>query len=132
MAKVSKKIQREVVKYIAETFNTKPYDWLTDNHFVDYHGFDGYIFPDGDAAYRYLMDNLEELGSTYQSAQSDEDWVELLEGIGFSKQGATKTVKNGDWKTVAREMIDYYNPSFKLSSYSGQIHTLSNGYLLYY
>lgn len=132
MAKVTKKIQREVERYIKDTYNQKPYEWLADNRFVDHHGCDGYIFPDGDAAHKYLMDDLHELGSNYESACSDEDWVSLLVGIGFTKRRATNVVKKGEWETVAKEMIDYYGPSFELSTYSGKIHTLSNGYLLYY
>lgn len=50
----TQRLQQEVTAYIAETYNTKPYEWLTGNRFVDHHGCDGYVFKNERAAGSFL------------------------------------------------------------------------------
>lgn len=128
----TQRLQQEVTAYIAETYNTKPYEWLTVNRFVDYHGCDGYVFKNKRAARRYVLGDIHEKASECQSACSDEDWINILQGIGMSKRGARETVEKGRWEKVARRMLDYYGPSYFLSTYSGQVALLNDCSLLYY
>ena len=129
---MTKKMQQEVTAYIADTYNTKPYEWLTSNRFVDYHGADGYIFKSIQAARRYVLSDIHEFGILCQSACSDKDWIEMLVGIGMRRHNARRMVKDGRWDRVARRMLNYYGPSYFLSTYSGSVAVLSDESLLYY
>lgn len=129
---VTKKIQQEVVEYIAETFNQEPYEWLTDNRFVDHHGCDGYIFKSELAARRYILSDIHEYGSECEGAMGDEDWICLLVGTGMRECDARRIVESGQWEKVARKMLDSCGPSHFLSTYSGQVATMSDSSLLYY
>ena len=128
---LTEKMKQEVTAYIAETYGTKPFEWYN-NHFQDYHGADGYIFKNERAARRYILGDIREYGSTCQSAVSDEDWVRMLVGIDMREHNARRMVKEGRWDRVARRMLDYYGPSFFLSTYSGSVSVMSDGSLLYY
>lgn len=128
----TKRTRQEVTEYIAETYQQKPYDWLTHNRFVDHHGCDGYIFKSWQAARRYILGDIHEEGIRCESMCSDGVWIDLLIGTGMTKRWAEWTVRNKRWEKVARRMLDCYGPSFFLSTYSGSVAVLSDGSLLYY
>lgn len=128
---MTKKMQKEVTDYIAETFGTNPFEWYN-NHFQDYHGADGYIFKSELAARRYVLRDIREYGSMCQSAYSDQAWVDMLVGIGMREHDARRIVKDGRWETVARKMLGAYGPSYFLSTYSGSVSMMDSGNLLYY
>ena len=124
-------MKQEVTAYIAETYGTKPFEWYN-NHFQDYHGADGYIFKDEQAARCYVTSDIHEYGSTLQSAYSDDAWVDMLVGAGMRRCDARRIVNQGRWETVARKMLGYYGPAYFLATYSGSVAVLSDGSLLYY
>lgn len=130
----TQRLQQHVTAYIADNFNQKPYEWLTSNRFVDHHGCDGYIFKNERAARRYVLGDIHEKGFECESACSDDDWINILQGIGMSKRYARETVEKGRWEKVARRMLDAYGPSYFLSTYSGQVAILDDDdcSLLYY
>lgn len=129
---VTKKLQKEVIEYIADTYNQEPYEWLTDNRFVDHHGCDGYIFKSELGARRYILSDIYEFGSLCESAMSDEDWISMLVAMDMRECNARRIVKSGQWEKVARKMLDYCGPSHFLSTYSGQVAIMSDCSLLYY
>lgn len=128
------RIQQEVTTYIAETYNTKPYEWLTGNRFVDHHGCDGYVFKNERAARRYILSDLHEFGSDCESAMTDEDWISVLSAGGMRQGNARRIVSTGRWDKVARRMLDTNGPEYFLSTYSGQVAWLDDDdcSLLYY
>lgn len=129
---ITKRTQKEVTAYLAETYNQKPYEWLTDNRFVDHHGCDGYVFKSELAARRYILGDIHEKGCECEGAMSDADWICLLIATGMRKHDATRIVNEGMWEKVARKMLDCYGPSYFLSTYSGSVSVMSDSCLLYY
>lgn len=130
--RVTKAIQREVIEYVAETYNRSPYEWLCSNRFVDHHGADGYIFKNERAARRYILGDIKEYGSMCESIMSDEDWIIFLIDCDMRECNARRLVKIGRWDRVARRVLDTCGPSYFLSTYSGTVAVLSDGSLLYY
>ena len=128
----TKRTRQEVEAYIAENFNQKPDEWHDTNRFVDDCGFHGYIFKNERAARRYVLSDIHEYGSECESAVDYKTWINILVNIGMTLRWAKEYVQRGLWEKVARKMLDACGPSYFLSTYSGQVHDLSDGSLLYY
>lgn len=108
------------------------YEWITPNRFVDNHGFDGSIFKSECAANRYVLGiGLQNAMDYCNGACSDEDWISILSNY-VSERVAKNAIKKGNWEKVVRIMLKGEGASFFLSDYSGRIHDLENGDLLYY
>ena len=135
MAKERKnlKIKEEVTQLLADRFQTAPEEWHTDQNFTDGHGCEGYIFKSERAAVRYVYGTgLQNAIDYCEGACSEENWINILIGQGFTKRQASKAVNTGNWKKVVKMMTQTQGPRFFLSDYSGQINSLSDGSLLYY
>ena len=116
-----------------EMYNA-PIEWITNNKFVDAHGCDGYIFNSEDDAINSLMngDNYQNAIDYVNTSQSEEEWVRYLINGGVKPQIANSIIQNQDWDKVIEIIIDTVGPEWFLSQYSGEVHELPNGKLLYY
>ena len=130
--KANRMQQSEVENFVSNFSNSKVYDWITPKRFVDDHGCDGYIFKSELAAIRYIYgEGLQNAMDYCEGAMRDEDWIDLLSNY-VSKRTAKNVIENGKWEKVVKIMVRNEGESFFLSDYSGRVHDLENGDLLYY
>lgn len=127
------RMQNDAAEFIKNRFNENVYEWMCENSFVDPHGFDGYLFKSELAAKRYVLGiGMQCAIDSCNGAVSGSDWINILMGCGLSKRVATKVIEKEDWERVVKTMLNQYGAAWFLSSYSGQIHDLDCGMLLYY
>lgn len=129
-------IKSEVEQFVREFSNGHQIEqWLSDNRFVDDHGFDGYIFNDEMEAEESILngENHQNAIDYVDGATTEEEWIQILDK--HSKAG-TQYVRNiveqGQWDKVVELILQIDGPAFFLAPYSGKTHDLSNGQILYY
>lgn len=126
------RMQSEVENFVQNTFHQKIYEWNCDNNFVDDHGFDGYIFKSELAAIRYVYGIGLQCAMDYvNGAMRDDEWINLLSNY-VGKRTAKRVIENSKWDKVVKIMVENEGVSFFLSDYSGGVHYLESGDLLYY
>lgn len=129
-------IKSEVEAFVREFSNGHQIEqWLSENSFVDDHGFDGHIFNDEMEAEESILngENLQNAIDYVDGATTEEEWIQMLDK--HSKAG-TQYVRNiveqGQWDKVVELILQIDGPEFFLAPYSGKTHDLSNGQILYY
>ena len=126
------RLQSEVENFVMGFSHTEIEEWHCDNNFCDVCGFGGYIFKSEYAANRYVLGIGLQCAMDYcNGACSDEEWIGILSKY-VSKRVAKNAIKKGNWEKVVRIMLKGEGAAFFLSDYSGKIHDLENGELLYY
>lgn len=111
-----------------------PLEWFTNNIFVDEYGCNGYVFKSEDDAINSILngDNFQNAIDYVKGAQTPQEWINYLISSGVNKDNAYSMIINQDWVKVIETIIDNVGPEWFLSSYSGNVYNLTNGYLLYY
>lgn len=129
-------VKSEVEQFVQEFSNGHQIEqWLSDNRFVDDHGFDGYIFNDEMEAEESILngENHQNAIDYVDGATTEEEWIQMLDK--HSKAGTqyvTNIVRQGQWDKVVELILQIDGPAFFLAPYSGKTHDLSNGQILYY
>lgn len=126
-------LQQEV-EQIVTSMGSNIVEWVNDTCFVDQHGCNGYIFRNEEDAVNSILygnDHQNAIDTVY-GAQSDEEWVDYLIKGGIDKNVARDVISKQDWDSVVRMIVRKDGPEWFLSTYSGQVHNLSDGSLLYY
>lgn len=129
-------IKSEVEAFVREFSNGHQIEqWLSENSFVDDHGFDGHIFNDEIEAEESILngENHQNAIDYVNGATSEEEWIQMLDK--HSKAGTqyvTNIVRQGQWDKVVELILQIDGPAFFLAPYSGKTHDLSNGQILYY
>lgn len=126
-------LQQEV-EQIVTSMGSNIEEWLNDTRFVDQHGCDGYIFRNEKDAVNSILygDGHQNAIDLVDGAQSDEEWVNYLIKGGVDKNVARTVISKQDWDSVVKMIVREDGPEWFLSTYSGQVHNLSDGSLLYY
>lgn len=135
-----KKVLRESVdianevEEIVSSMGSSIEEWYTDDNFIDIHGCAGYIFDNTEDAINAVLNGFEHQHAIdyVDGAQSDKEWIQYLIKGGVNKSTAVQVIKNHDWEQVVRIIVDKDGPEWFLSQYSGGVHSLSNGQVLYY
>ncbi len=127
-------IKSEVEQFVREFSNgNEVAEWFDDKSFCDDHGFNGSIFNSEDEADNYVLtDGLQNAIDSVNGAQTEEDWISYLINGGVDEGTAEQLINNGNWEGVVKIILDKEGAPFFLSTYSGRIHDLSDGSLLYY
>ncbi|MBQ0023111.1 MAG: hypothetical protein KBT29_07725, partial [Prevotellaceae bacterium] len=122
------------VEEIVSSMGSSIEEWYTDNNFIDTHGCEGFVFDDAEDATNAILNGFEHQNAIdyVNGAQSDEDWIQYLIRGGVDKRTAIQIIQNNDWEQVVQIIVDKAGPEWFLSQYSGEVHSLSNGQLLYY
>ena len=131
-------LQQEVMTKLEECgIDTSCIIWTTDHTFYNENdGSDGCIYRSEEEARKSI---LRPNGEHYQiaidcvnGAQSDDEWVDYLENGGVKRKTAEKIISSQNWKKVVEIIVKSDGGEWFLSSYSGDVYELSNGYFLYY
>ena len=122
------------VEEIVSSMGSSIEEWYTENNFVDIHGCEGFVFDDREDATNAILNGFEHQHAIdyVKGALSDEEWIQYLIGGGVNKRTAIQIIQNHDWEQVVQIIVDACGPEWFLSEYSGNVHSLSNGQLLYY
>ena len=125
---------KQEVENVVNAMGSQIERWYGDDEFIDKHGCNGYIFNDEDEARESVLNGYEHQNAVdyVDGAQTDEEWVNYLVHGGVDRNQAMQIINNGDWDSVVSIIVDVYGPEWFLSTYSGSIHRLSNGQLLYF
>lgn len=126
-------IKQEVEEYV-KSLNSQVEEWITNNRFTDKHGCDGSIFKSEASARRSIIsgDNRQNAIDYVNGAQTDEEWIDYLVKGGVDRKKAESIINKEQWGKVVNIIVDTDGPEWFLAQYSGSVHSLSNGYLLYY
>lgn len=122
------------VEDIVSSMGSNIEDWVNDHNFYDTHGFNGYIFNSEEEAVDAVLNGDEHQNAIdyIDGAQSEDEWVKYLIDGGVDADYANEIVENQDWDAIIKIIVDSDGPEWFLSDYSGKVHNLSNGQLLYY
>lgn len=125
---------KQEVENIVHEMGSEIEQWVTPNRFFDKHGCDGSIFnSEEDAKYAVLSGDDHQNAIDYvNTAQSPKEWVDYLVAGGVDREKAINIIRNNDWDSVINIIVNSDGPEWFLSGYSGQVHQLSNGQILYY
>lgn len=126
-------LQQEV-EQIVTSMGSSIAEWINDTCFVDQHGCYGYIFRSEEDAVNSILygDDHQNAIDLVNGAQSDKEWVDYLIKGGIDKNVARAVISKQDWDSVVKMIVRKDGPEWFLSTYSGQVHHLSDGSLLYY
>lgn len=126
-------LQQEV-EQIVTSMGSNIEEWLNDTCFVDQHGCDGHIFRNEEDAVNSVLygDEHQNAIDAVDGAQSDEEWVDYLIRGGVEPQLAKSIIANQQWDKVVEIIVNKVGPEWFLSGYSGRVHNLNDGSLLYY
>ena len=125
--------KQEVEEYVADN-GGEIQEWLSDNYFYDTHGCNGSIFGSEDEAEESIMK-----GEDHQNALDmldglidDDEMVKFLRSCGVDILHAKRMVKYDMREDMIEPILNACGAKFFLSGYSGEVHELSDGTLLYY
>lgn len=126
-------IKQEVEEYV-HAMGSQIEQWLCDYVFVDKHGCNGFIYDNEEEAKQSVLNGEEHQNAMdyVKDAQSPEDWIGYLVEGGVDENQAINMVRNEDWNGIVNVIVDKEGPEWFLSQYSGQVHELTNGQLLYF
>lgn len=126
-------IKQEVEEYV-HAMGSQIEQWSCDYVFVDKHGCNGFIYNNEEEAKQSVLNGEEHQNAMdyVKDAQSPEDWIGYLVEGGIDENQAINMVRNGDWNGIVNVIVDKEGPEWFLSQYSGQVHELTNGQLLYF
>ena len=126
-------LQQEV-NQIVTSMGSNIEEWLNDTCFVDQHGCVGHIFRNEEDATNSVLygDDHQNAIDSVDGAQSDEEWVDYLIKGGVEPHLAESMIANQQWDKVIEIIVSKSGPEWFLSGYSGEVHNLSDGSLLYY
>ena len=122
------------VETIVANFGSSIEEWVSPTSFIDEHGCDGYIFKSNKAAVNSILygENKQNALDYVSGALTDEDWIQYLINGGVDEKIAKKIIKDHNWYKVVKIIVETSGPEWFLANYSGKIHFLNNGSLLYY
>lgn len=125
---------RQEVEDIVRKMGSKITEWYGVKYFQTESGCDGFIFASKDEAKDCVLNGDEHQNALdlVNEMMTDEDWIGCLTGVGVNPNEARRIIQNQDWEEVVRIIVKVDGPEWFLSSYSGEIHSLSDGSLLYF
>ena len=114
--------------------NLDSINWLGDNYFTMYDGSNGSVFQSEEDARNSVLhgDDHQNAVDLVYDAMTDEEWVDYLIRGGVDAKTAETIIRNQDWDKVVEIIVDADGPEWFLSTYSGEVHGLPDGSLLYY
>lgn len=122
------------VEAIVEKMGSHIEEWVSDNRFYDVHGCDGSVYNSEEEAEEDILNGSEHQNAVdyVEGAMTEEDWIDYLDKCGFDKQQAVDIIRSGAWGKLVEIIVGNEGPQFFLAQYSGKVHDLSNGQVLYY
>lgn len=125
---------RQEVEGIVRKRGNKITEWYGDGHFQTEDGCDGFIFASSYDAKNSVLNGDEHQFAIdcLEDGQTDEEWIDYLTKGGVSSNDARRIIQNHDWDEVVRIIVKACGPEWFLSTYSGEVHSLSDGSLLYF
>ena len=125
---------RAEVEAIVEKMGSHIEGWFSEHRFCDDHGFVGSIYNSEEEAEEDILNGDEHQNAIddVENAMTEEDWVDYLEHCGYNIQQAKDIIYSGAWGKLVEIIVGNEGPQFFLATYSGKVHSLSNGMVLYY
>ena len=125
---------RAEVEAIVEKMGSHIEGWFSEHRFCDDHGFVGSIYNSEEEAEEDILNGDEHQNAIddVENAMTEEDWVDYLEHCGYNIQQAGDIIRSGAWGKLVEIIVGNEGPQFFLAQYSGKVHDLSNGMVLYY
>lgn len=125
---------RAEVEAIVEKMGSHIEGWFSEHRFCDDHGFVGSIYNSEEEAEEDILNGDEHQNAIddVEVAMTEEDWVDYLEHCGYNIQQAKDIIYSGAWGKLVEIIVGNEGPQFFLATYSGKVHSLSNGMVLYY
>lgn len=122
------------VEAIVEKMGSHIEEWVSDNRFYDVHGCDGSIYNSEEEAEEDILNGSEHQNAVdyVEGAMTEEDWIDYLDKCGFDRNQAGDIIRSGAWGKLVEIIVGNEGPQFFLAQYSGKVHDLSNGMVLYY
>lgn len=127
-------IQNEVENFVNKFSHGHTIEWLSNNYFVDNHGYSGSIFRNEAEAEESILHGEDHQNAIdcVNGAMGDEEWIKYLIGGGVDDNIASRIIRKHNWDKVVEIIVSTDGPEWFLSTYSGYVHRLSDGSLLYY
>lgn len=125
---------RAEVEAIVEKMGSHIEEWVSENRFFDNHNCDGSVYNSEEEAEEDILNGDEHQNAIdyVEGAMTEEDWVDYLEHCGYNRQQAEDIIYSGAWGKLVEIIVGNEGPQFFLATYSGKVHELSNGMVLYY
>lgn len=122
------------VEAIVEKMGSHIEEWVSDNRFYDVHGCDGSIYNSEEEAEEDILNGSEHQNAVdyVEGAMTEEDWIDYLDKCGFNRNQAEDIIRSGAWGKLVEIIVGNEGAQFFLAQYSGKVHDLSNGQVLYY
>lgn len=127
-------VRAEVESIVEEMSGNHIEEWFGEHRFCDDHGFDGSVYKNEKEAANDILNGSEHQNAVdyVEGVMTEEDWVGYLDDCGFNRKQAEDIIYSGAWGKLVDIIVGNEGPEFFLSTYSGQVHNLSNGQILYY